>query len=83
MMAAFDGGGEASQRLLFPLTLKLSPSEYSIVEDMQALFARAGFEAEPFGGRTVIVHARRTRTRGSTRSGACGRCWRSWPRGAS
>ncbi len=57
IMAAFDGGGETSQRLLFPLTLKLSPSEYSVVEDMQGLFARAGFELEPFGGRTVLVSA--------------------------
>jgi DNA mismatch repair protein MutL len=57
LMQAFDGGGEASQRLLFPLTLRLSPSEYSVVEDLQALFRQAGFEVEPFGGRTVIVHS--------------------------
>ncbi|MEJ2217648.1 MAG: DNA mismatch repair endonuclease MutL [Gemmatimonadota bacterium] len=57
LMDAFDGGGEASQRLLFPLTLRLSPSEYSVVEDLQALFRQAGFEVEPFGGRTVIVHS--------------------------
>ncbi len=57
LMRAFDGGGETSQRLLFPLTLRLSPSEYSVVEDLQALFRQAGFEVEPFGGRTVIVHS--------------------------
>jgi len=57
LMRAFDGGGEASQRLLFPLTLRLSPSEYSVVEDLQPLFRQAGFEVEPFGGRTVIVHS--------------------------
>jgi DNA mismatch repair protein MutL len=57
LMQAFDGGGEASQRLLFPLTLRLSPSEYSVVDDLQALFRQAGFEVEPFGGRTVIVHS--------------------------
>jgi DNA mismatch repair protein MutL len=28
-----------------------------VVEDTRSLLARAGFEAEPFGGRTVIVHA--------------------------
>jgi len=27
------------------------------VEELGALFARAGFEVEPFGGRSVIVHA--------------------------
>ncbi len=50
-------GRATSQRLLFPLTLRLSPAEYSVVEDSMALFRRAGFEMEPFGGRTVIVHA--------------------------
>jgi len=28
-----------------------------VVEDLQALFRQAGFEVEPFGGRTVIVHS--------------------------
>ena len=50
-------GGVASQRLLFPLTLRLSPAEYTVVEDAMVLLRRAGFEMEPFGGRTVIVHA--------------------------
>ncbi len=50
-------GRVTSQRLLFPLTLRLSPSEYAVVEDAMALLRRAGFEMEPFGGRTVIVHA--------------------------
>ncbi len=51
------GNRVTSQRLLFPLTLRLSPSEYAVVEDSLELFRRAGFEMEPFGGRTVIVHA--------------------------
>ena len=57
LMTRFENGGVASQRLLFPVTLRLSPAEYSVMEDLGALFARAGFEIEPFGGRTVIVHA--------------------------
>jgi DNA mismatch repair protein MutL len=57
LMRDFDGGGRPSQRLLFPITLRLSPAEYQAVEDNRGLLARAGFEAEPFGGRTVIVHA--------------------------
>ncbi|HEX6940674.1 MAG TPA: DNA mismatch repair endonuclease MutL [Longimicrobiales bacterium] len=57
MMRGFSNGGQASQRLLFPLTLRLAPAEYAVVEDMRSLFAAAGFEIEPFGGRTVIVHA--------------------------
>ncbi len=57
LMRDFDAGGRPSQRLLFPITLQLSPAEYAVVEDTQALLEQTGFEAEPFGGRTVIVHA--------------------------
>jgi DNA mismatch repair protein MutL len=57
MMQGFDLGGQNSQRLLFPLTLRLAPAEYAVVNDLKALFDRAGFEIEPFGGRTIIVHA--------------------------
>lgn len=57
IMEAFDRGGQPSQRLLFPLTLRLSPAEYGVIDASRELFERAGFEIEPFGGRTVIVHA--------------------------
>jgi DNA mismatch repair protein MutL len=57
LMAAFDRGGLPSQRLLFPITLRLTPAEYSLVVDARELFERTGFEVEPFGGRTVIMHA--------------------------
>jgi DNA mismatch repair protein MutL len=57
MMQGFDRGGQSSQRLLFPLTLRLSPAEYAIITDLKTIFDRAGFEIEPFGGRTIIVHA--------------------------
>ena len=51
-----ESGGEA-QRLLFPLTLTLSPSEYSAAEELAQLLGRVGFEIEPFGERTVIVRS--------------------------
>ena len=57
LMRDFDAGGRPSQRLLFPVTLRLSPAEYAVVEQTQGLLEKAGFEAEPFGGRTVIIHA--------------------------
>ena len=56
IMAAFDRGGQPSQRLLFPLTLRLAPAEYAVMESSRELFERAGYEIEPFGGRTAIVH---------------------------
>jgi DNA mismatch repair protein MutL len=49
-------GERASQRLLFPLTLRLSPAEYAMVQEVSGILLRAGFEIEPFGGRAVIVH---------------------------
>jgi DNA mismatch repair protein MutL len=57
IMAGFSAAGQPSQRLLFPLTLRLSPAEFSAVNNNVELFGRAGFEIEPFGGRTVIVHS--------------------------
>ncbi len=57
LMRRFQTGGQESQRLLFPLTLRLSPAEYAVVEESSEIFSRAGYDIEPFGGRTVIVHA--------------------------
>ena len=57
IMDGFEAGGQESQRLLFPLTLKLTPAEVALVEDLSGLLSRAGFEVEGFGGDTVIVQA--------------------------
>jgi DNA mismatch repair protein MutL len=57
LMRRFEEGEVASQRLLFPLTLRLTHAEVSVVEELGPLFASAGFEIEPFGGRSVVVHA--------------------------
>lgn len=48
--------GEA-QRLLFPLTIRLSPAELDTVDQLSGLFTRIGYEIEEFGGRAIIVHA--------------------------
>lgn len=57
LMRAFGDGGQAGQRLLFPLTLRLSPLELQQVEELRGILARAGFEVEAFGGDAVILHA--------------------------
>jgi DNA mismatch repair protein MutL len=57
LIHGFDTGARDSQRLLFPLTLRLSPAEYAMVEEIRGILDRAGFEVEPFGGRAVIVHS--------------------------
>jgi DNA mismatch repair protein MutL len=56
-MSAFEGGQASAQRLLFPLTLHLSPAEAEAFEVHRELFATLGFEAEAFGGQSVVVHA--------------------------
>ncbi len=57
IMRSFGDGQDAGQRLLFPLTIRLTPAEYQVVEDLQGLLLRTGFEVEGFGGDTVIVQA--------------------------
>jgi DNA mismatch repair protein MutL len=57
IMERFDRGGVESQRLLFPLTIRLTRAEYDMVQDLKGMLHRAGFEVEGFGGDTVIVHA--------------------------
>lgn len=56
-MRRFAGSDISSQRLLFPLTLRLSPPEYSAAEELSGLFRALGFEIEAFGGRDVILQA--------------------------
>ncbi|MBM4184261.1 MAG: DNA mismatch repair endonuclease MutL [Gemmatimonadetes bacterium] len=57
LMDAFAAGGQHGQRLLFPLTLRLTAPEVALLGDLEGLFRRVGFEVEPFGGDTVIVQA--------------------------
>ena len=57
LMQAFQDQGQESQRLLFPLTLRLTPAELKLVEELKGILLRAGFEVEAFGGDTVIVHS--------------------------
>jgi DNA mismatch repair protein MutL len=56
VMGRFAGGGVA-QRLLFPITLRLSPAEAAAVDELASLLRRIGFEIESFGERTFILHA--------------------------
>ena len=54
---AFGESGQTAQRLLFPLTIRLSKAEYEQVEALTGILNRVGFEVEGFGGNTIIVHA--------------------------
>jgi DNA mismatch repair protein MutL len=56
-MRTLASGANPSQRLLFPLTLHLGPSEADVFEAHRDAFRVLGFEIEPFGGHTLLVNA--------------------------
>jgi DNA mismatch repair protein MutL len=57
VLAQLTGADSPAQRLLLPLTLELTDEELDAVEAHGEELRRIGFEVEPFGGRTVAVHA--------------------------
>ncbi len=57
IMQDYDEGGAPSQRLLFPMTIRLSPTEAQAVEELQGILRQIGFELEAFGANTVIIQA--------------------------
>ena len=46
-----------SQKLLLPVTIELSRSEIQFVKKNKSQFNELGFEIEPFGQNTIIIHA--------------------------
>src|SRR5258705_7533810 len=56
-MAQLTGADAPAQRLLLPLTLELTDEELDAVEQHGEQLRRVGFEAEAFGGRSVVLHA--------------------------
>jgi DNA mismatch repair protein MutL len=57
VLEQLSGAGAPAQRLLLPLTIELTDEELDAVEVHGRELRRVGFEAEAFGGRTVVVHA--------------------------
>jgi DNA mismatch repair protein MutL len=57
VIAQLRGGGSAAQGLLLPLTLELTDEELDALETYEQEIRAVGFEVEPFGGRTVALHA--------------------------
>ncbi len=56
-MGMLQRGEAPSQRLLFPLTLHLSPEESDAFETNRDALMQIGFEVEGFGGHTLIVNS--------------------------
>jgi DNA mismatch repair protein MutL len=57
VMGRIAEGGLPAQQLLIPATVELTDEELDVVEAHKGELAKIGFEAEPFGGRTVVLHA--------------------------
>jgi DNA mismatch repair protein MutL len=57
VMAHLAEGGAASQRLLLPETLELTDEELEALERSREAIEAVGFQVEPFGGRSVVLHA--------------------------
>jgi DNA mismatch repair protein MutL len=56
-LGMLERGEAPSQRLLFPLTLHLTPAEGEAFEANREMLATIGFEVEGFGGHTLLVHS--------------------------
>ena len=56
-MRALESGQAPSQQLLFPLTLHLGPAEADAFDANHELLARLGYDAESFGGHTLLVRS--------------------------
>ncbi|MEO7455808.1 MAG: DNA mismatch repair endonuclease MutL [Gemmatimonadaceae bacterium] len=56
-MGMLERGEAPSQRLLFPLTLHLTPAEGDAFEANREALAKLGFEVDGFGGHTLLVHS--------------------------
>ena len=57
VMAQLRTGGAASQRLLLPETTELTDEELEALEVHRETIELIGFQVEPFGGRSVVLHA--------------------------
>ena len=57
VMARLDAGGLPAQQLLLPATMELTDEELDVVETHREWLGRLGYAVEPFGGRTVVLHA--------------------------
>ena len=51
-----SGGGTPSQRMLFPKTMQLSPSDTVIMEQILPELSNLGFDLSPLGGGTFAVN---------------------------
>ena len=56
VMAQLTGGSAPAQRLLLPLTVELTDEELEAVDAHRPQLSAIGYDAEGFGGRSVVIH---------------------------
>jgi DNA mismatch repair protein MutL len=57
LKAGFKAAAALRQQLLFPEAIELTPAAMSWFADFRDLLEGIGFEAEPFGGTTIVLRA--------------------------
>jgi len=57
LRASYAAQGAASQKLLFPLAVEVSPAEVGLVEEAQEEIAKTGLDVRVAGPSTLAVHA--------------------------
>ena len=55
--ARMNSGKPASQPLMLPVIIAVSPREMSLIEENQEALEKVGYEIEPFGDRSISVRA--------------------------
>ncbi|MEK7672755.1 MAG: DNA mismatch repair endonuclease MutL, partial [Patescibacteria group bacterium] len=56
LMEQFENQQKSIQPLLVPFQLELSAQEIGMIEENKETFEKLGFEIEPFGGNTFVIH---------------------------
>lgn len=56
VMAQLTSGGAPAQRLLLPATVDLTDEELDVVDSFRRELEQVGYDVEPFGGRSVVLH---------------------------
>ncbi|HTY36860.1 MAG TPA: DNA mismatch repair endonuclease MutL [Bacteroidota bacterium] len=54
-LANFENSLPTTQQLLFPQTVQLSASDYSLAKELMPHLERLGFDLKPFGKNTVVI----------------------------
>lgn len=47
--------GFSTQQMLFPVTIELTPNDFTLLESLLSHFKQLGFDIEPFGKNTMVV----------------------------